>query len=83
MEVNTDLSMNEIVLAGKCRSCNGSMQMNYGIMESSTSSNAESPLCSQAEESESESSDVGEVNLENTIFNVETPSDALKDLMED
>ena len=73
--INSDLDMKELLLAGTCSRCGNSMQITYNIVEKE----AETP------ESKSESSESSEntVNLDETLFTPETPSDTLKDLMEE
>lgn len=70
--IASELEMSELTLAGKCR-CGNSMQINYSIV------GKESPQA--APQKTSETSDL--VNIDESLFTPEIPSDAIRDLMED
>ncbi|MEW6748836.1 MAG: hypothetical protein AB1295_03975 [Candidatus Micrarchaeota archaeon] len=79
--VSSDIDVKELLFSGKCR-CGSSMQVTYNIVgESQSSSQPESPSSVMENGSSSSSDDV--VNLEESLFGTETPSDTLKDIMED
>ena len=73
--ISSELEMKELLLAGTCGKCGNSMQITYNIVEKEA----------QTSETPSESSESSEntVNLDDTLFKPETPSDTLKDLMEE
>jgi hypothetical protein len=70
--LNSDLDIKELLFAGKCR-CGSLMQVSYSIV-------GEQPAQSQ-EKSETDSSHL--VNIDDSLFTPDIPSDTLKDLMED
>jgi len=73
--ISSELEMKELLLAGTCGRCGNSMQITYNIVEKEA----------QAPPTPSESSESSEsvVNLDDTLFTPEAPSDTLKDLMEE
>ncbi|MBU0591709.1 hypothetical protein KKF81_05280 [Candidatus Micrarchaeota archaeon] len=79
IHIASDLEMNELVLAGKCNSCGSSIQINYNLVHKLSSASSSSVDSS----SQSSSSSDSLVNLDESIFGQEMPSDTLKDIMED
>lgn len=73
--ITSELEMKELLLAGTCGKCGNSMQITYNIVEKEAQSTEETP------ESASSSGDM--VNLDESLFAPEVPSDTLKDLMEE
>jgi len=73
VNINSELEMKELLLAGTCSRCGNSMQITYNIVEKEASTSS----------TESRSSSEGMVNLDESLFSTETPSDNLKDLMEE
>lgn len=69
---NSELEVRELLFAGKCR-CGNSVQINYSIVGDSAiqappkPSGADAPL----------------VNIDESLFTPEIPSDTLRDLMDD
>lgn len=71
--LSSDMSLNELLIHGRCQHCGNSLQLNYNLVERE-----------EAKEQSSESSDGQEtsVNLDETLFNEpDLPSEAIKDLM--
>ena len=71
--INSELDMNELTLAGRCNRCGNSMQINYSVVEkgASTATPAQSTQTSEM------------VNIDESLFTPELPSDAIRDLMEE
>lgn len=67
--MSTELEVKDVMFAGRCR-CGSTLQISYSLVGSEEPS-------SRQESSE------GMVNLDDTIFSPEIPSDTLKDIMED
>jgi hypothetical protein len=71
---NSDLEVKELLFAGKCR-CGNSVQISYSIVgeqaASQSAPRAEPDITS------------GLVNIDESLFTPDIPSDTLKDLMED
>ena len=70
--INSEFEMSELSIAGRCNRCGNSMQINYSIIdktatESTTKSTDPAPL----------------VNLDESLFTPEIPTDAIRDLMEE
>jgi hypothetical protein len=72
--LNSELEIKELLFAGKCR-CGNSMQVSYVILGDSPPSSSSIP------KTESETSPL--INIDESLFTPEIPSDALKDLMGD
>lgn len=72
--INSELDMNELTLAGRCNRCGNSMQITYSVVEKGTSTAAPA-------QSTNQSSDV--VNIDESLFAPELPSDTIRDLMEE
>ena len=73
--ISSDLELKELVFLGKCR-CGSSLQVNYSLV----------PADSSAQQSPSSSSQSGSealVNIDESLFAPEIPSDAIRDLMEE
>jgi hypothetical protein len=68
---NSELEVRELLFSGKCR-CGNSVQINYSIVGEQVSAQAPS----QADTSNL-------VNIDESLFTPDIPSDTLKDLMED
>ena len=71
--INSELEMSELILAGRCNRCGNSMQINYNVVEKTASTTAPA--------SSTSSSDV--VNIDESLFTPDLPSDAIRDLMEE
>ncbi|MDD5340063.1 MAG: hypothetical protein PHV13_02330 [Candidatus ainarchaeum sp.] len=77
VNINSELDMKELILSGKCSRCGSAMQINYSIVDPNAAS-------SQPSSSSSSSSDQAPlVNIDESLFTPEIPSDAIRDLMED
>jgi hypothetical protein len=70
---NSDLEVRELLFAGKCR-CGNSVQISYSIVGDSAV---------QAPPKPSSGADAPLVNIDESLFTPEIPSDTLRDLMED
>lgn len=70
--LNSELEIKELIFAGKCK-CGNSMQVSYAIVGDSAT--VISPP-------KTESADPV-VNIDDSLFTPEIPSDTLRDLMED
>jgi hypothetical protein len=70
--LSSELDLRELLVAGKCGRCGAAMQVSYGIVGESGSS-----------QSSSSSSSDPVVNIDESLFTPEIPSDTLRDLMED
>jgi hypothetical protein len=71
---NSDIEVRELLFAGKCR-CGNTVQISYSIL-------GEQPqAASGAPKAETDSSPL--VNIDESLFTPDIPSDTLKDLMED
>jgi hypothetical protein len=77
VNINSELEMKELVLSGKCSRCGSAMQINYSIVDPNAAS------ASQSSSSSSSSGDAPLVNIDESLFTPEIPSDAIRDLMED
>ncbi len=77
VNITSELDMKELILSGKCSRCGSAMQINYSIVDASASSQA-----SQSSQSSS-SGEAPLVNIDESLFTPEIPSDAIRDLMED
>lgn len=73
--INSELDMRELVLSGKCSRCGSAMQINYSVVDQSA------PPSSQPSQSGSEQAPL--VNIDESLFTPEIPSDAIRDMMED
>ncbi len=71
--LSSELDLRELLVAGKCSRCGASMQVSYGIVGDRQSS--------QSGASSSSSEPI--VNIDESLFTPEIPSDTLRDLMED
>lgn len=71
--LNSELDLNELLLSGKCTRCGNNLQLTYNIVEKAEVGNSSE----QQEESEPT------VNLDESLFTPEIPSDTIKDLMEE
>lgn len=72
ISLNSELDLREVLVSGKCSRCGASMQVSYGIIGESSQN-----------QSKSDSADTPLVNIDDTLFTPEIPSDTLRDLMED
>jgi hypothetical protein len=72
---NSDIEVRELLFAGKCR-CGNTVQISYSILGEQAAGAPQAPA-----RSESESSPL--VNIDESLFTPDIPSDTLKDLMED
>jgi hypothetical protein len=77
VNISSELDMKELVLSGKCSRCGSAMQINYSMVDQ----NAQSQ--SSQSSSSSSSNDAPLVNIDESLFTPEIPSDAIRDLMED
>lgn len=73
--VSSDIDVKELLFSGKCR-CGSSMQVTYNIVDEGSSVSTPEPEQESAEETHT-------VNVSEALFTPESPSDNLKDLMED
>jgi len=71
--LTTDMAMSELLLHGKCPSCNNSLQLNFNMVGSE-----EKPADKPTETTETPA-----VNLDETLFEPELPSSEIKELIED
>lgn len=71
--LNSELEIKELLFSGRCR-CGSSMQISYSIIGENTA--AQLP-------SKTEPVTGGLVNLDESLFTPEIPSDTLRDIMED
>lgn len=78
VNITSELDMKELILSGKCSRCGSAMQINYSIVDASASSSQSSQSSSS-----SSSSEAPLVNIDESLFTPEIPSDAIRDLMED
>ncbi len=72
--LSSELDLRELLVAGKCSRCGASMQISYGIVGSSQSSQSGMQASSSSDQM---------VNIDESLFTPEIPSDTLRDLMED
>ncbi|MBI5227135.1 hypothetical protein HY988_00975 [Candidatus Micrarchaeota archaeon] len=77
IQLLADINVNELVISGKCSHCGSSMQVNYNLIDSSSSSQSSSSSSS----SSSGASEI--VNIDESLFAPEIPSDTIRDLMEE
>lgn len=71
VSLSSDLEVKEVMFAGKCR-CGSTLQVSYSLVGSDSYQNQ------QKTESTEQT-----INLDETLFAPEIPSDTLRDLMED
>lgn len=69
---NSELEVRELLFAGKCR-CGNSVQISYSIVGDSAMQTVPKPS----------GTDAPLVNIDESLFTPEIPSDTLRDLMED
>jgi hypothetical protein len=69
---NSELEVRELLFAGRCR-CGNSVQISYSIVGDSAVQAAPKPS----------GTDAPLVNIDESLFTPEIPSDTLRDLMED
>lgn len=80
VQITSDLDMKELLLAGKCTKCGSAMQINYTLVDSSTSNTQQNPLSYLSNQQEESTIP----DLEETLFSQhDNDNDMLKDLMED
>lgn len=75
--LSTDMQISELLFHGKCLQCNSSMQINFSLVGETTNQPASGSTTS------SSSSDAPLINLDETLFEPEIASNALKDLIEE
>ncbi|MBU0527128.1 hypothetical protein KKE92_01490 [Candidatus Micrarchaeota archaeon] len=75
--INSELELRELSVMGKCIKCGSAMQVNYSVIEKDVL-----PEHPQSELPSDDSSS-STPNLDDTLFYSDTPSDTLKDIMED
>jgi CRISPR/Cas system-associated protein Cas10 (large subunit of type III CRISPR-Cas system) len=75
--ISSELDMKELILSGKCSRCGSAMQINYSIVDA----NASPQSSSSSSSSSSEQAPL--INIDESLFTPEIPSDAIRDLMED
>lgn len=73
----SELDMHELLLAGRCARCGNSLQLSFNIVDKSASSSAPAPVSGQP------SQETPTVNIDETLFTPDIPSDTIKDIMED
>jgi hypothetical protein len=69
--VNSELDVREVMFSGRCR-CGSTLQVSYSIVGVQAES-----------QQKREESTSGLVNIDESLFPPEIPSDALRDIMED
>ncbi len=74
--VTSDLELKELVLSGKCR-CGSTIQATYNIVSPAGSPPYEPPKTPEPP------SPMPDINIDESLFGSEMPSDTLKDIMED
>jgi hypothetical protein len=75
--VSSDLELKEIAIAGRCR-CGSTLQVTYSLVLPSGANVPEPPKAP-----EQPAAAEGMVNLDESIFGGDIPSDTLRDLMEE
>ncbi|NYZ74023.1 hypothetical protein H0O00_02685 [Candidatus Micrarchaeota archaeon] len=79
LTLSSELEMKELLVAGRCTRCGSSLQISYSLVGDSSSTSLSS---TSSASSSSSSGDM--VNLDEALFgSQETPSDNLKNLMEE
>ena len=66
--MSSDLDVKEVMFSGKCR-CGSTLQISYSLVGEQSAQKSESSE--------------GLINLDDTLFAPEMPSDTLRDIMED
>jgi transcription elongation factor Elf1 len=79
--ISSELDMKELILSGKCSRCGNAMQINYSIVDANASSVPSSASSSSSSSSGSDQAPL--INIDESLFTPEIPSDAIRDLMED
>lgn len=74
IQLSSGLELKELVFAGICNNCGNTIQVNYNIVEKVGEAPKKPEMPEQSEPA---------VNLDDTLFSENLPSDALKDLMGD
>jgi len=77
VNITSELDMRELVLSGKCSRCGSAMQINYSIVGAASSG----PVSQSSSSSSGDQSPL--INIDESLFTPEIPSDAIRDLMED
>lgn len=70
--LSSEMELNEVVIAGKCTQCGNTIQLNYKL-EKSERAPEEQPLEQKKPE----------VQLDESLFEPEIPSEAIKELIEE
>lgn len=73
--LSADLTLNELLVQGKCTSCGGSLQLNFSLVENAPSQN-------YASSSQEVQEALPTVPIEDNMVEEEFPSDSIKDLMD-
>ncbi len=82
VQITSDLDMKELLIAGKCTKCGSAMQINYTLVDSSSSqANPLSHLSTQSEDTSNALPNLDESLFGSTSSDVD--NDMLRDLMED
>jgi len=76
ISLGTELVVSELIFSGKCPKCGSSMQVTYSIVGGPAPVSGSQQQASAGQPSEM-------VNLDESLFPPEVPSDTIKDLMED
>lgn len=74
--LSVDMSISELLLHGKCSRCGNSLQINFTLIEPSSSTTPSSAS------STGSTSSGGMVNVDESLFEPDIPNDVIKDLME-
>lgn len=74
--LSTDMSVTELVLHGRCQQCGNSLQINFNVIDPTSQSHPTTPTAKSP-------SDSGMVNVDESLFEQEIPSDIIRDLMEE
>ncbi len=72
IHLDSELDLRELLVAGRCARCGATMQVSYGIIGESKSSQAGASASTE-----------GVVNIDESLFTPDIPSDTLRDLMDE
>ena len=72
LSINTEIGMTELTIHGKCNSCGNSLQVNFSVVDASTSTST----------SEQDDGGLSDISLDENLLEPEIGSDAIKDLID-
>jgi hypothetical protein len=75
--LSSELALSEVLIHGKCERCGNTLQLNFSIVKEGES------VPVQSGSTKSSSGEEAMVNLDETLFEPELPSDTIKDLIEE